>query len=680
MYVIRLVRSHPRSRRRSLLDQVNWQRRPFHHHDHHDRTTTTTLTASKRAQSSPSRPPVQAKPFSRRFHDIAARSAGSPEPSVIASRRINLHLRCKSSTPSDDRSRCCQLVGAQDTLPLSPALRQLPYPISQPPTQIAHHVEATSNDPWGPTGTQMSEIAQMTYNTSTEFYEIMDMLDKRLNDKGKNWRHVLKALKVLDYCLHEGSELVVTWARQSIYIIKTLREFQYVDEEGRDVGQNVRVAAKELTSLILDEERLRAERSDRKTWKSRVTGLEEFAPQHAEPSSQPQRRPRERRQMTDEEDAEYRLALEASRYQEEEDRKKRESRPEDDDDLAKAIRLSEEEEERRRKELEESNTTSLFDDDPIQTTSQPQHTGFNQGYQQGNPVDFFANPIDQNQPTGYIANAYTGYQQTQPTGFQPNYTTGYGIQQTGIGLDPYAQQQQNLQAFQQQPTGVNPYLQQQQVQQISSPSSPEPTLHPGSNNPWATNNNQPQALQPAPTGSNNPFAQFNRPASTKPNPIGSLTSLPEQKTLSSFNNQQQLQQQQLQQQQLQQQQLQQQQAASFVTPQKEMNEHETRLNTLLASGDGMDTFGNTGNLRIPAQHTAPGTFVNSAGAGIARIGPEATGNNPFLRQQFTGMPSISYGQVPAATGPAGVNGQGTNNPFAAQQHPQQQQNQDLIQF
>lgn len=73
---------------------------------------------------------------------------------------------------------------------------------------------------------------------STEFYDIMDMLDKRLNDKGKNWRHVLKALKVLDYCLHEGSELVVTWARQSIYIIKTLREFQYIDEEGRDVGQN----------------------------------------------------------------------------------------------------------------------------------------------------------------------------------------------------------------------------------------------------------------------------------------------------------------------------------------------------------------------------------------------------------------------------------------------------------
>ena len=80
---------------------------------------------------------------------------------------------------------------------------------------------------------------KLTTTTSpSDFYEIMDMLDKRLNDKGKNWRHVLKSLKVLDYCLHEGSELVVTWARKNIYIIKTLREFTYVDEDGRDVGNN----------------------------------------------------------------------------------------------------------------------------------------------------------------------------------------------------------------------------------------------------------------------------------------------------------------------------------------------------------------------------------------------------------------------------------------------------------
>ncbi|KAH8926907.1 hypothetical protein BT69DRAFT_1185367, partial [Atractiella rhizophila] len=48
---------------------------------------------------------------------------------------------------------------------------------------------ATSNDPWGPTGAQMNEIAQMTFNQQ-DFVEIMEMMDKRLNDKGKNWRHV----------------------------------------------------------------------------------------------------------------------------------------------------------------------------------------------------------------------------------------------------------------------------------------------------------------------------------------------------------------------------------------------------------------------------------------------------------------------------------------------------------
>ncbi|KAG6059824.1 hypothetical protein E4U32_003794 [Claviceps aff. humidiphila group G2b] len=525
--------------------------------------------------------------------------------------------------------------------------------------------EATSNDPWGPTGTQMSEIAQMTFNTSTEFYDIMDMIDKRLNDKGKNWRHVLKALKVLDYCLHEGSELVVTWARQSIYIIKTLREFQYIDEEGRDVGQNVRVAAKELTSLIVDEERLRAERSDRKSWKSRVTGLEEYGPQHAEPSSS--RRPRERRpQGSNEDDAEYRLALEASKHQEEEDRKKRESRKneDNDDDLAKAIKLSQEEDERRRREMEQSNPNLLFDDDFVQpsTSNQPQYTGFNQGYQQGNQVDFFANPVDQSQvmsqPTGFMNNAYTGFQQPQPTAFQPNHYQSFGMQATGMGMDPYGQPSNNMPnmtGFQPQATGYNPYAQQIQQQQLQPPS--ELTPQAGSNNPWASNKSQQQSsLMPTPTGSNNPFAQ-KRPSSSRP-AFTSLGTLPEQKTLTRFNSQPMLQQPpppQL--------------PDPTSAPQKEMNEYQTKLNNLLATGDGMDTYGNTGELRIPAQHTAPGTFANSAGSGVQR---DVTGN-PYMRQQFTGMPSVSYGTQAA-------NSQGSNNPFGARPQQQNGQGQDLIQF
>ena len=127
---------------------------------------------------------------------------------------------------------------------------------------------------------------------------------------------------------------------------------------------------------------------------------------------------------------------------------------------------------------------------------------------------------------------------------------------------------------------------------------------------------------------------------------------------------------------------------SPIQQQKPQDPYQARLNSLLASGEGQDTFGNVGDLRIPAQHTAPGTFVNSAGSGLNQVTADATGNNPFLRQQFTGMPQVSYQQqqqqqMPAATGPAhmGMNGFGASqsNPFS---RPQQSNNQgqDLIQF
>ena len=46
----------------------------------------------------------------------------------------------------------------------------------------------------------MSEIADLTHNPMS-FTEIMSMLWKRLNDHGKNWRHVYKSLVLLDYLI-----------------------------------------------------------------------------------------------------------------------------------------------------------------------------------------------------------------------------------------------------------------------------------------------------------------------------------------------------------------------------------------------------------------------------------------------------------------------------------------------
>ena len=63
--------------------------------------------------------------------------------------------------------------------------------------------EATSNDPWGPSSTLMSEISDLTYNI-VALGDIMRMIWKRLNDHGKNWRHVYKSLVLLDYLIKNG--------------------------------------------------------------------------------------------------------------------------------------------------------------------------------------------------------------------------------------------------------------------------------------------------------------------------------------------------------------------------------------------------------------------------------------------------------------------------------------------
>ncbi|KAM9856947.1 epsin-3 [Aulostomus maculatus] len=131
--------------------------------------------------------------------------------------------------------------------------------------------EATSNDPWGPSSSLMSEIADLTFNV-VAFAEVMGMVWKRLNDSGKNWRHVYKALTLLDYLLKTGSERVAQQCRENAFTIQTLRDFQYVDRDGRDQGANVREKARQLVSLLRDEERLRQERSQALKTKERMAG------------------------------------------------------------------------------------------------------------------------------------------------------------------------------------------------------------------------------------------------------------------------------------------------------------------------------------------------------------------------------------------------------------------------
>lgn len=471
----------------------------------------------------------------------------------------------------------------------------------------------------------------------------------------------MKSLTVLEFLLLNGSDTVVLWAKDNIYIIKTLREFQYIDDAGLDQGANIRARAKSLTSLLLDDDRLRRERRERRKGNGPRRGRaynSEFddldSPSQDRFSRNSRNSSRQRRPSTrppnDPEDEEIRRALEESRLTaEEEERRRRGQNPEEDEDIRKAIMLSKEEDEQRRMEQEAAFQLSKQNENLIdlsqpqqpqvqyQVTAQPVYiTGQNGIY--GASTGMYQQPVS----TGYIQNMYAGM--PQYTGFQQQ-------QQTGFQMNP-------------QQTGFLQYPQQPQQQQ------------------------QQQPLAPMKTGSNNPFAKLANQSTSSFSSQPSLSEIQRQQQLEEQQRQQQLllqqqqQQEQQRQQQLYQQQQQQQQQQQALKPVSTgRSQHMDELNTLLATGDGLDTFGNTGDVRIPAQHTRT-QFINSQGTGYQSQygGGQATTNNPFIGSQYTGMVNNTPIQ-PAFTGYGFGNAQQSQQAYQNQQQQQQHagsNNQSLI--
>ncbi|XP_042880344.1 telomere length regulation protein TEL2 homolog isoform X2 [Penaeus japonicus] len=133
--------------------------------------------------------------------------------------------------------------------------------------------EATNDEAWGPTGPQMQELAQSTFYYE-QFPEVMGMLWKRmLQDNRAAWRRTYKSLLLLNYLVRNGSERVVTSAREHIYDLRTLENYKFIDEHGKDQGMNIRVKAKDLIDFIQDDNRLRDERKKAKKNKDKYVGV-----------------------------------------------------------------------------------------------------------------------------------------------------------------------------------------------------------------------------------------------------------------------------------------------------------------------------------------------------------------------------------------------------------------------
>ncbi|KAF9163531.1 hypothetical protein BGX21_000187 [Mortierella sp. AD011] len=516
---------------------------------------------------------------------------------------------------------------------------------------------ATSNDPWGPSGSQMNELAEATFNQQA-FLEIMEILDKRMNDKGKNWRHVFKALTVLDYLLHVGSENVVKYARENTYVVKTLKEFQYIDEDGKDQGANVRQKVKDIMALLSDETRLREARKSRSAMRDRMSGRarrdNDAYPTYARPGAE-------------DEDRDLQRALRESR------RLAHEARGESsDEDLQKALALSKKEEQERLENMEKRNKPS--DDWENRSNSsggrqeqQQDNNGFF-GNGQGFGDNFGEDNLVQSQPTGFN-NPYLQFQQQQllqqqqqqleQQQLQQQMEQQQQLQQQFLQQQQLQQQQLQFQQLQQQQqaflnTMNNPYQQQLMPQITGAPSI-------GSNNPFSASNIQKsQANQPFPdsyrinansfvsnnngfnnntsnnSGGSSALTNFfsssnggnnsnsnndsNNNLNNNNSSLGDLAFLQNAMTNTTP-------------------------ASSQPTAKKANPNDEKYANLAMALSnreDGMDTFGNTGQLRVPSHHTQV--------APVALASHITGASNPFQRSNI-------------------ANGSSTNNPFQGISQP-----------
>ncbi|KAH9810634.1 hypothetical protein DFH28DRAFT_1085570 [Melampsora americana] len=466
---------------------------------------------------------------------------------------------------------------------------------------------ATSNDPWGPSGTQMNEVATLTFNQQ-DFIEIMEMMDKRLNDKGKNWRHVFKALTLLDYLLHAGSENVVLYFRENVYIIKTLKEFQYIDEYGKDQGANVRQKAKDISNLLMDEARLQDERRSRAHMRDRMTGRR---PNSLGEDDMPRRAKSVPPARQNNEDSELNRALELSRLTAAEEAERLKKKSPIDPELEEAMRLSREEEANRRKL--DPNASALFDDgyDMYNNNQQP-------------------DLIDMSVPV-------------QPTGFQPQFASfnPYAAQQQEEFMRAQQMEQQRQQmeeqaqyeAMMQQQMYLQQQQQQQQQQQFimaqhtAAPIQPQMTSY-GSNNPFAQFSQPPSFTQPSvatppPRAPSAPPSSFNfndysslntsshQPQASPPMPVRTASNAEAFKRPVNSN----------------------------PPPPKEDGQH-AKLAALLAAGGGVDTFGNEGSMRVPVGspfHPSNRLASQKTGGGTNPFGTQSTNHqkngqpeNPFF--------------------------------------------------
>jgi len=131
--------------------------------------------------------------------------------------------------------------------------------------------EALSSKNWGASTTLMNSIAGDTGDYE-KFGIIMSLIWSNIENDGKSWKQVFKALTLIEFLVKNGSELVIEACRDKVYKVRSLENFNFY-EGTVDRGSGVREKSKQIVELLGSNEMIKEERTKANNLRNKFVGL-----------------------------------------------------------------------------------------------------------------------------------------------------------------------------------------------------------------------------------------------------------------------------------------------------------------------------------------------------------------------------------------------------------------------
>ncbi|RHY87483.1 hypothetical protein DYB35_010470, partial [Aphanomyces astaci] len=132
--------------------------------------------------------------------------------------------------------------------------------------------EALSNKNWGATILPHIVGGGTIIPASESYNLVMKKVWEAMDAEGRQWRTVFKALALLDHLIKNGTERVVENARDHMFKLRTLSDFNYYDGSA-DKGAGVREKVKQILDMLNDNDRIRDERDKAKRLRDKYIGV-----------------------------------------------------------------------------------------------------------------------------------------------------------------------------------------------------------------------------------------------------------------------------------------------------------------------------------------------------------------------------------------------------------------------